>query len=35
MILKLNLPDVVVDLRYKAILSLIISFPNLLNERGK
>ncbi len=29
---KTKLPDVVVDLRYKAILSLVISFPNLLNK---
>ena len=29
---KTKLPDVVVDLRYKAILSLMISFPKLLNE---
>ena len=29
---KTKLPDVVVDLRYKAILSLVISFPNLLKK---
>ncbi len=32
---KTKLPDVGVDLRYKAILSLIICFPKLLNENQK